>query len=333
MSQAAETARQTAQPAQRQPMEPVPLLPRTRMIGSMLGAYTSIRRGQGSDVAGSRPYRPGDHARTIDWKASARLSSVTGDDEFIVRERYAHEMPRVVILCDRRPEMALYPEELPWLSKPLAVERIVELVVVSALNQRGLVGYLDHASHGAENDAGTPFWRPPRAHGGSWGEGNLVEQLETHLRGGLDAPSDTLDQGLRFLSVVAAAVPIGSFVFVVSDFLEPPPRESWAAAIDRGWDLVAVVVQDPVWEQSFPPIGGVVTPFVAADGGALQYVRLTEAEAAERRTLNIDRLARLESDLLELGVDPILVSSEQPEVVQSAFLEWSEHRLTARGLL
>ena len=43
----------------RQPIEPVPLLPRARMIGSMLGAYTSIRRGDGSDVAGSRPYRPG----------------------------------------------------------------------------------------------------------------------------------------------------------------------------------------------------------------------------------------------------------------------------------
>ena len=233
----------------------------------MLGAYTSIRRGQGSDVAGSRPYRPGDHSRSIDWKASARLSSVTGGDEFIVRERYAHEMPRVVILCDRRPEMALYPEELPWLSKPLAVERIVELIVVSAVNQRGLVGYLDHASHEAENAAGTPFWRPPRAHGGSWGEGNLVEQLGRTCVAASTRRRTRSTRALRFLSVVAAAVPIGSFVFVVSDFLEPPPRESWAAAIDRGWDVVAVVVQDPVWEQSFPPIGGVVTPFVAADGG------------------------------------------------------------------
>ena len=314
-------------------MEPVPLLPRTRMIGSMLGAHTSIRRGQGSDVAGSRPYRPGDHARSIDWKASARLSAVTGGDDFIVRERYAHEMPRVVILCDRRPAMALYPDDLPWLSKPRAVERIVELIVASAVNQRGLVGYLDHASHGAENAAGTPFWRPPRAHGGSWGEENLVEELGSHLRGARDAPADTLDQGLRFLSVVAGAVPIGSFVFVVSDFLEPPPRESWAAAIDRGWDLVAVVVQDPVWEQSFPPIGGVVTPFVAADGEALEYVRLTDAEASDQRELNSARLARLESDLLELGVDPIFVSSEQPEDIQSAFLQWSEHRLTTRGVL
>ena len=333
MSSVPETARLTARPAQRSAMEPVPLLPRTRMIGSMLGAHTSIRRGQGSDVAGSRLYRPGDHARSIDWKASARLSAVTGGDDFIVRERYAHEMPRVVILCDRRPAMALYPSDLPWLSKPLAVERIAELIVVSAVNQRGLVGYLDHASHGAENVAGAPFWRPPRAHGGSWGEENLVEQVEAHLRGGLDAPADTLDQGLQFLSVVAAAVPIGSFVFVVSDFLEPPPRESWAAAIDRGWDLVAVVVQDPVWEQSFPPIGGVVTPFVAADGGALEYVRLTEGEATARRELNRARLAQLENDLLELGVDPIFVSSEDRGAVQSAFLEWSEHRLTVRGLL
>lgn len=333
MSQAVETARQTAQSAQRTAMEPVPLLPRTRMIGSMLGAHTSIRRGQGSDVAGSRPYRPGDHSRSIDWKASARLSSVSGGDEFIVRERYAHEMPRVVILCDRRPAMALYPDDLPWLSKPRAVERIVELIVVSAVNQRGLVGYLDHGSHGAENDAGSPFWRPPRAHGGAWGEGNLRDQVETHLGGGLDAPADALDHGLRFLSVVAAAVPIGSFVFVVSDFLERPSRESWSAVIDRGWDIVAVVVQDPVWEQSFPPIGGIVTPFVSADGGGLEYVRLTDAEAAARQSSNRDRLAGLENELLELGVDPVLVSSDRADAIQSAFLGWSEHRLTARGML
>ena len=223
MNERIESEAPFGEPSAGVPVEPVPLLPRTRMIGSMLGAYTSIRRGEGADVAGSRPYQPGDHSRAIDWKASARLSSVSGGDDFIVRERYAHEMPRVVIVCDRRPEMSLYPPHLPWLSKPLAVECIVELIVVSAVNQRGLVGYLDHGGHGTENDSGTPFWRPPRAHAGSW-EGNLVEQLQENLRGDFDAPADALDRGLEFLSVVSGAVPIGSFVFVVSDFLEPAAR-------------------------------------------------------------------------------------------------------------
>ena len=72
----------------------------------------------GSDVAGSRPYHPGDDMRTIDWNASAKLSAARSSDEFLVREHYAEEAPRVVIVCDRRPEMELFPDELPWLSKP-----------------------------------------------------------------------------------------------------------------------------------------------------------------------------------------------------------------------
>ena len=310
--------------------EPIPLLPRSRIVGSMLGAHTSVRRGDGSDVAGSRPYRPGDHSRTIDWKASARLSSVSGNDEFIVRERYAHEMPRVVVVCDRRPEMGLYPPELPWLSKRLATERVVELIVVSAVNQRGLVGYLDFGGHGLHGDAGTPFWRPPRAHAGTW-DGNLVEAMLGHLQGTLDAPADTLDQALGFLSILPGALPTGSFVFVISDFLEAPRAESWAAAIDRKWDVVAVVVQDPVWEQSFPPIAGVVTPFVAAGGEELEYVRLSSSEVDERRHANEQRLERLETQLLELGIDSITISSSTPEDIRGAFLDWAELRQTTRG--
>ena len=45
---------------------------------------------------------------SIDWAASARLSSARGTDEFVVRERFADEAPRVIIVCDRRPEMAAF---------------------------------------------------------------------------------------------------------------------------------------------------------------------------------------------------------------------------------
>ena len=62
----------------------------------------------GHDVAGSRPYRPGDDMDSIDWAASARLSTARGSDEFIVRERFAEEAPKVVIVCDRRPQMACF---------------------------------------------------------------------------------------------------------------------------------------------------------------------------------------------------------------------------------
>ena len=129
------------------PAAPVPLYPRRRLLGSASGGATSIRRGGRADVASSRPYRPGDHLRTIDWKASARASSASNRDEFIVRERFNEETPAVVIVMDRRPGMALYPSDLPWLHKPRALHEVARILVASALNHRALLAYLDFASH------------------------------------------------------------------------------------------------------------------------------------------------------------------------------------------
>jgi len=100
----------------------------------------SLRRGSGTDVAGSRPYRPGDDMDSIDWAASARLSTARGADEFVVRERFAEEAPKIVIVCDRRPEMACYGPPLPWLDKPKAMRTVVELVLASAGVAGGFVG-------------------------------------------------------------------------------------------------------------------------------------------------------------------------------------------------
>ena len=65
------------------------LISRRRLIGLTHGTMRSVRRGRGTEVAGGRPYRPGDDIRSIDWAASARLSSARGQDDFVVRERYA----------------------------------------------------------------------------------------------------------------------------------------------------------------------------------------------------------------------------------------------------
>lgn len=77
----------------------------------------SARRGTGTDVAGSRPYVRGDNFKAIDWGASARLSSARESDEFVLRELYAEEAPRVVLISDRRPEMQLFPREFPGFAR------------------------------------------------------------------------------------------------------------------------------------------------------------------------------------------------------------------------
>src|SRR5262245_57850674 len=115
-----------------------------------------MRRGLGSDVAGSRPYQPGDDIDRIDWAASARLSLARGTEEFVVREHYADEAPRVVVLCDRRPSMSTFGHEWPWLRKPEAIRLAAHVIGDSAVAARGLLGYFDESG-------GDEYWHPPRS--------------------------------------------------------------------------------------------------------------------------------------------------------------------------
>ncbi len=297
-----------------------PLVPRRRLIGLAFGAVHSAKRGTGSDVAGSRPYQPGDDVDAIDWAASARLSSARGTDEFVVRERYAEEAPRVVIVADRRPAMSLYPPGLPWLSKPDAMVAAGMLIADSAAKARGLIGYLDYASAATANgdeDAEVPFWRPPHAQADFW------RVKESHLRYPLyGAPEDNLELAFAHLGPLRRSLPAGTFVFILSDFLSPPSEEAWAWIVELPWELVPVVIQDPVWEQSFPDVSSVVVPLVDPVTGRLKLVRLSRREARERREANEERLAETLGLLQGFGLEPVLVSTSDSEEIYTSFLQW-----------
>jgi hypothetical protein len=104
-------------------------VPRRRVIGLSFGTMRSLHRGAGTDIAGSRPYRRSDSMDVIDWAASARLSTARDADEFLVRERFAEEAPKIILVCDRRPNMAHFAPPLPWLDKPAAMRQVIELVL------------------------------------------------------------------------------------------------------------------------------------------------------------------------------------------------------------
>lgn len=298
-----------------EPQLTFPLKPRRRVAGLAYGMVHSTRRGVGSDVAGSRPYRPGDSVKRIDWSASARLSRARGGDEFVVREHYAEEAPRVVVLCDRRPSMSLFPPGWPWLEKPEAVRVVLRLIADSALAAQAYTGYLDHGS-------GSSFWNPPK------------HQRTLHDLG-LDrpfrAPTNALALGLEELLGHTRDVPVGTFVFVVSDFLAPPSRDLWLRVAARRWEVVPVVVQDPVWEQSFPDVGGIVLPFADPATGKPAFAELTAREAAERRRANEERRAGLVRTLRGLALEPALVDRSDLRGVFSSFLAWVDERRLTRG--
>src|SRR5438105_11044921 len=302
-----------------------PLVPRGRVVGLAYGSMQSARRGTGYDVAGSRPYEPGDVLGAIDWGSSARISSAREADEFIVRLRYAEQAPRVVLVADRRPAMAHYPPELPFLSKPAALRTAGELIADSAIAARGFVGYVDlanvaHPDPAARTDL---FWRPPYSQRGYW------RVKERHLaHDSFFAPEDNLERALDHLAQVRQTVPAGTFVFVLSDFLTGPSAATWLSVKEHRWDVIPVVIQDPTWEASFPDVGRVTLPIVDPVTGRVRPVRLTRREARRLRREHEERLERIVYDFRVLELEPVIVTSDDRSEALESFLLWAAHRRT-----
>jgi uncharacterized protein (DUF58 family) len=293
-----------------------PLVPRRRLQGTPFGERRSARRGRGSDVAGTRPYVPGDPVSTIDWFASARLSTARGGDEFVVRETYAEEAPRVLLLVDRRPTMALYGPELPWLSKPETINCAADAIARAASAARAELGYADYA--GDRTRVYSPGAVAPR---------RVLERLRTSA---FDAPAGSLARALGALLNRRAELPQGSFVFILSDFLDEVDDGLWARLRSALWDVVPVVIQDPTWEQSFPDLHGVLVPFTPPSGGEPALVRLGPAETAARRRENEARLERLLRRFRSHEFDPVLLGSSASASIDAAFLRWAERRQRKR---
>jgi hypothetical protein len=256
---------------------------------------------------------------TIDWYGTARLSSASGRDEFLVHTRFADEAPRVVIVCDQRPAMALYEPPFPWLSKATATAVATRMIGASAVAARADAGYLDLA------DA-RPFWIPP----GTRGHERLVRRRREEAR--FNAPPDNVARALDFLFRRQRDLPPGAFVFVLSDFLVPLPAAVWARALRAGWDPVPVIIQDPIWEQSFPDLGGVLAPIADPENGEVRDVRLRASEARHEKAVNEERLRGLLSLFSRLRLDPVLVGTSNEYEILRGFLRWAERRRLARRI-
>jgi hypothetical protein len=292
-----------------------PLIPRGRVVGLAYGGVRSVRRGVGSDVASSREYRPGDDVSFMDWAASAKLSAARASDEFIVRERFADEAPRVVVVCDRRPSMAIRESPFRHLDKPRVVLTAIELIGASARVGRSLTGYVDQAH-------GEIHWRPPRSE--HFAEPDAFDRP-------FHAPDDTVSGCLSFLGNHRRDLPTQAFVFVLSDFLVPPDPETWERALEHRWELVPVVVQDPVWERSFPDVGGVTIDYAEPQTGRIVPIHLTRQEARRRRDEHEARFDAFVLMFRSLGIEPVVLGSHDPGEMLEAFLRWADLRLMWRG--
>jgi uncharacterized protein (DUF58 family) len=294
-----------------------PLIPRRRVLGLAFGGVRSVRRGIGSDVASTREYRPGDDVAWMDWAASARLSAARGSDEFIIRERFADEAPRVVVLADRRPSMSIQASKLRTLDKPQAIVTALDLIGQSALAARSLTGYLDYAD-------GEPYWRPPRTESRA-APGTFDRDFH--------APDDTVTAGLQFLGEHRRDLPTQAFVFVLSDFIVPPDLDAWQRALEHRWELVPVIIQDPHWERTFPDVGGISIPYADPGRGGISPIYVTRREARALRLEHELRYHDLIRGFRSLGIEAVAVDTHDLGDMLGAFLRWADLRMMWRGAL
>jgi hypothetical protein len=98
--------------------------------------------------------------------------------------------------------------------------------------------------------------RPSTALGPSWSPwlcnsyvcgtvGRLLAASARRARCSFREEEDQLAHALEAFAI--GRLGRGSFAFLVSDFLVLPSEDLWREALERGWDLVPVVLQYPVW--------------------------------------------------------------------------------------
>jgi uncharacterized protein (DUF58 family) len=139
-----------------------------------------------------------------------------------------------------------------------------------------------------------------------------------------EVQAERLDAGIEIL--LRARLGSGSFVFLVSDFLDPPARDLLARAAERRWDVVAVVVQDPIWEQTFPDVHGVVLHVLDPATGRARPTYLKTRDCRRRRDANEARLQAILSLAGDLALDPVLLSSHAQDDVYGQLRTWADAR-------
>lgn len=304
-----------------------PLIPRRKITGLGFGSWPTIRKGAGSDFAGSRPYVPGDDLRQINHKASARFSAMRGRQEFVVSEYFADATAQVIIIVDRAPTMQRFPDFTKFLNKPQVITNAGALIVDSAVRLKCVVGYLDFADWGRahKEDDKKAFWRSPRTkYLPRVKERNLPHPYFT-------APVHNVTMAIEFLFGVRKSIQSESFVFIISDFMTMPPRELLAKALMH-LDIVPVLVQDPRVEMSFPLLDNVMPVALPIGDNASRgaFVPLTRTDAKRMRQENERRFERILSAWRYFGLEPVVLDTTDPFEIQARFARWMEKRKVSR---
>ena len=244
--------------------EPLPpLLARARHLaaGVVLGEHGRRRPGLGDAFWQYRPAQPGDPARAIDWRRSAR------SDQHFVQEKEWQAAQAVLCWVDRGQAMA-------FASRPAHATKADRAALIALAACVLLV-------QGGERVGLTDSPAPPAS-------GDLqLERIATALAQGGVADYGAPETG---------TLPRHARAVFLSDFLGPlePVEAALARAADRGVTGALIQVLDPA-EEACPYDGRTL---FHSPGGSLEY---ETRKAGELRVRYLDRLAERKARLAELA--------------------------------
>ncbi|MDQ7993163.1 MAG: DUF58 domain-containing protein [Propionicimonas sp.] len=250
-----------------------------RLDGALHGAHRSVHRGYGIDLAGMRPYEPGDDIRHIDWNVTARL------DEPHVRIFSEDREVTAWLVLDRSASMRFgsggHGKDVIAGELTVALARLLSRTG----NRVGAVLY-DGEVHEVV---------PP----------GLGRRHVLRLAAALTAPARAQGTGrttdlAAMLAAVAAVARRRGLVVVVSDFVGDAGWGPALARLNQRHEVVAIRVTDPV-ETALPGVGLVVVEdaetgeqlYLDASDPAFSTRLREEATAHDEAVAEAMRLARV----------------------------------------
>lgn len=260
---------------------------RTRLIvnDSLAGTYRSAFKGQGIVFEAVRPYEPGDDVRNIDWNVTAR----TGEPHV---KHYIEERELTIMLMLDTSASADF-GTVRRHKRDLAVE-VCAALAFAAISNNDRVGLL---MFGEEVE----LYLPPR---------KGLHQAMRIMGEVMNAPArqagTNLSLSLRLMSQILRSRAI---IFVISDFLAPPPAYRHnLIALSKRHDVIAAVIGDPR-ERDFPAAGLLLLTDAEtgeqrwADTASRRWRDAFAAQNTARREALDEMLRRAHIDRLDLPVD------------------------------
>ncbi len=215
----------------------ISLTSRKKSRSAVSGDYRSPFRGRGLEFEEVRRYVHGDEVRSIDWRVTAR----TGVPHL---KLFSEDRERSVFICTDVNKTMRFGTRGTF--KSIQAARVASFLGWASVRENNATG----ASFFGNVPNGMRFFGARRSRRSLW---RMLKQLcdkqDYH-----NAPVP-LDEHLRHL---AKAVPSGSLVFVISDFLSPCRELRKALAnLQRRSDVILISVNDPA-DAHLPQVGPLI---------------------------------------------------------------------------